>query len=98
MKKNNQKSASKKRYERLTNLILACSERFSESEMLEVFEQVTDKEYVEKKDKNAMIWDLSLEGYCIFKPDSTAKADQLREYAETHIFPYYNEQQVGILF
>lgn len=94
----NTKSASQIRYERLNKLILACSEHFSEDEMMEVFENVTGREYVEKKDTETMVSELAMEGYCIFKPDSTCKADQLKEYAETVIFPYYNEQQVAILF
>lgn len=93
-----QETARQKRDARLTKLILACAEHFSEDEMLEVFENVTGKEYVEKKDTNTMVWELSLEGYGIFKPDSTSKADQLKEYAETVVFPYCNEQQVSILF
>jgi len=45
-----------------------------------------------------MVSRLSLEGYCIFKPDSAVKANQLKEYAENNIFPYYNEQMTAILF
>ena len=91
-------TASQKRNARLTKLVTECMEHFSEYEMLEVFSKVTGNEYIEAKDNDAMVSELVMAGYCIFKPDSSDKSDKLKEYAETVIFPYYNEQQSGILF
>ncbi len=91
-------TASEKRYKRLHKLISACIEHFSEDEMLATFGDITYKEYMESMDTDKMVSELSMQGYCIFKPDSISKSEQLREYAATAIFPYYNEQQTGILF
>jgi hypothetical protein len=91
-------SASQKRYARLTKLVKTCMEHFSEDDMLEVFEKQTGKEYMESKDHEEMVSELVMAGYCIFKPDSSDKSDKLKEYAETVIFPYYNEQMTAILF
>lgn len=94
--KNN--SQSQLRYKKLRYLIERCLETYEESEILEVFNKVAKNNYCEEKEKEEIISDLVIEGYCIFKPDSTNKAEQLREYAETNIFPYYNEQQTAILY
>ena len=93
-----QKTAAEKRYERLYKLIKACTEQFSEEEMVEVFNQIAGTDYVEEKDHDGMVSELVMAGYCIFKPESSAKSDMLKEYAETVVFPYYNEQGVSILF
>lgn len=71
---------------------------YSESEMIEAFNNETGENYELAPDNDEMVSRLSAEGYCIFKPDSSAQSDQLREYAETNIFPYYNEQRTAILF
>jgi hypothetical protein len=91
-------TASEKRQERLSKLIDACMEHFSEDEMLEAFSKSTRKEYVDKQEHEDMVSELVMAGYCVFKPEMSTQADKLKEYAETYIFPYYNQQQVSILF
>lgn len=88
-----------KRQRVLRILIKTAFERgYSESEMIEAFNNETRETYELTPDNDEMVSRLSIEGYCIFKPDSSSKADQLKEYAETNIFPYYNEQRTAILF
>ena len=73
-------------------------ERLTEDEMLEAFSKSTRKEYVDKQEHEDMVSELVMAGYCVFKPEMSTQADKLKEYAETYIFPYYNQQQVSILF
>jgi len=88
-----------KRQRTLRILIKTAFERgYSESEMIEAFNNETRENYELTPDNDEMVSRLSIEGYCIFKPDSSTKAEQLREYAETNIFPYYNEQRTAILY
>ncbi len=80
-------------------LIKTAIERgYSEKEMIEAFNTETGENYELMPDNDEMVSRLFLEGYCIFKPDSAVKANQLKEYAENNIFPYYNEQMTAILF
>jgi hypothetical protein len=90
---------------KIRSLIECALDRYSESELLEAFNAVAKDEYInieeyepDEKSESDMVSDLAIKGYCIFKPDSSYKAEQLKEYAETKIFPYYNEQQAAILF
>lgn len=88
-----------KRQRILRTLIKTAFERgYSESEMIEAFNNETRENYELAPDNDEMVSRLSIEGYCIFKPDSSEKAEQLKEYAETNIFPYYNEQRTAILY
>jgi hypothetical protein len=88
-----------KRQRTLRILIKTAFERgYSESEMIEAFNKETRENYELSPDNDEMVSRLSYEGYCIFKPDSSAKAEKLREYAENNIFPYYNEQRTAILY
>jgi len=91
-------SRERKKYDRIYKLIETARSHFQDEDLMQVFSDITGNEYVEKKDTEEIISHLAIEGYCIFKPDSTMKAEQLREYAESNIFPYYNEQQTAILF
>lgn len=84
--------------ERLNKLISACLDNFSTEEVVKAFNYVTDSNYCEKPDPEDMIGELAMEGYCIFKPDGFFQAEKLREYAETYVFPYHNEQTNAILF
>lgn len=104
--KNNKKSTAQIRKERLRKLINACLDRYTESEMMQVFREITSTDYVniedieepEEMSEYEMSEKLASKGYCIFKPDNFFQAEQLKEYAATNIFPYYNEQQTAILF
>lgn len=91
-------SHSQKRYDRIYNLIKAALVHFREEDLIEVFNDITEKDYEEKKEREDLLLDLVCEGYCIFKPEYSAQGDKLKEYAETNIFPYYNQQQSAILF
>jgi hypothetical protein len=99
-------TAKEIRKERLHKLIKACLEKYSESEMIEAFNDITGTDYVDSEDieepEEMEEWEmtnkLKARGYCIFKPNWSYQAEQLKEYAATNIFPYYNEQQAAILF
>lgn len=91
-------TASQIRYKRLSKLVNACLEKYSEEEMMEAFSNITGEDYVKSKDSEEMVSELVMAGYCIFRPDNTNQSDQLKEYAEKYVFPYYNEQQTAILF
>jgi hypothetical protein len=94
------------RKQRLKDLIKACLYRYSESEMLDAFNEATGSDYIDERDIEEpekmsefdMTNELTAKGYCIFKPDNFLQAEQLKEYAATNIFRYYNEQQTAILF
>ena len=75
-------TASQKRYARLTKLVNACLEKFSEDEMLDVFSKETGNEYIEKKDTDEMIFELEWEGYCVFKAESLAEQIRVESFIE----------------
>ena len=84
--------------QRLRSLIIAALQRYSEDDIVEAFNKEAENTYAIEKDKDDVIYDLVLEGYVIFKPEYSTQADQLKEYAENFVFPYYNQQQDAILF
>jgi hypothetical protein len=90
-KKAKKSSAVLLREWKLKALIHACLERYSEDEMIQAFNEVTGETYI----KDALS-ELKESGYLIFKPDTTYQENQLREFAESVVFPYVNEQQVCI--
>ena len=98
--KNNKQNEQKIKRQRILNILIqtALDRGYSESEMIEAFNNITRENYELAPDNDEMVSRLSLEGYCIFKPDSSAKAEKLKQYAEETIFPYYNEQISSILF
>jgi len=88
---------SKAKDNKMKMLIKEALNRYDADELLGFLTEITtgnSEEYL----KDKMVSELTLAGYCIFKPEMTTQADKLKEYAETYIFPYYNEQQSAILF
>lgn len=88
---------SKAKDNKMKHLIKEALNRYDADELLGFLSEVTtgnSEEYLRDK----MVSELVIAGYCVFKPEMTAQKEQLKEYAESVIFPYYNQQQVSILF
>ena len=71
-----------KRKERLSKLINACLEHFTESEMIEAFNEETNEEYELKKGNEKMISELEYEGYTITKFDSLVQEWKFNDFME----------------
>jgi hypothetical protein len=96
MKKIKKTHAAIVRESRLQDLIKACLDRYSEEEIVEAFRVVTENDYAIELGEDGMTTELSKMGYLIFKPMYGYQENQLREFAESVVFPYVNEQQCCI--
>lgn len=77
-----QRGLSEKRETRLFNLINACFEKYSEEEMIEMFNKITDKDYQDKKDEEEAIIELEGNGYTVLKLESLAEVIKFEAFKE----------------
>lgn len=76
------KTASQKRYDRLSELVNACLRKFSEEEMIEVFSHITRKDYIESKDTYQIISELEFNNYAVIKIESLSEQIKIEEFLQ----------------
>lgn len=88
----------RERENRLRNFIQLALQRYNETELIDMFNRVSEIKVCPEMDNDEMAAKLAIDGYCIFKPETFDQQNRLKEYAENFVFPHYNQQQTTILF